>query len=381
MKIYDICNSLYAKKVDIMALGAEQHCFLVKEPSAEETLELCSFARNALFCRMVDDGLILYGTHKHFNRLLAQTPVTRVQRQLLQNLRNFSSLLSNIDTPCVEPKTLVLSNKSALSLQKPLIMGIINTTPDSFYSGSRKRNPETALSEVSRMISQGADIVDIGGESSRPGSMGVDRETEESRVIPVIKEIRKHFDIPVSVDTCKASVARRAIDEGADLINDISALRNDPEMVEVVSRNKVPVVLMHMKGSPKNMQKNPVYNDVLGEIMDFFADRIQYALTNGIDREQIILDPGIGFGKRLTDNLKIMKHLEVFKKFGLPVLLGASRKSFLKGVLNQDNPSERLNGTMGTTALGVQSGAHIFRVHDVGPNREVADLAHVITHV
>jgi len=313
--------------------------------------------------------------------LLAQTPVTRVQRQLLQNLRNFSSLLSNIDTPCVEPKTLVLSNKSALSLQKPLIMGIINTTPDSFYSGSRKRNPETALSEVSRMISQGADIVDIGGESSRPGSMGVDRETEESRVIPVIKEIRKHFDIPVSVDTCKASVARRAIDEGADLINDISALRNDPEMVEVVSRNKVPVVLMHMKGSPKNMQKNPVYNDVLGEIMDFFADRIQYALTNGIDREQIILDPGIGFGKRLTDNLKIMKHLEVFKKFGLPVLLGASRKSFLKGVLNQDNPSERLNGTMGTTALGVQSGAHIFRVHDVGPNREVADLAHVITHV
>ena len=280
----------------------------------------------------------------------------------------------------IEAKSVKIKGKEMV-FDSTKIMGILNVTPDSFSDGSKYLKTEDAVKRVLEMVEEGADIIDIGGESSRPGSKRVTYQEEYERVIPVIESIRKVSDIPISVDTYKADIARKAIEVGADIINDISALRFDEKMVDVLKENKdIPVILMHMKGTPEDMQKNPVYDDVVEEILEFFNDRINFCTKNGIEKERIIIDPGIGFGKRFEDNLEILKKLGEFRCFGLPVLLGASRKSFINSIY-QSGPTQRLEGTLATTAKAFFAGIDIVRVHDVSQNKKLLDTLKMIEAV
>ena len=256
-------------------------------------------------------------------------------------------------------------NGKKLKLDSTKIMGVLNVTPDSFSDGNKFIRVDKAVDHALRMIEEGADIIDIGGESTRPGAEKVDIPTELGRVIPVIEELRKRSDIPISIDTNKAEVADKAIQAGASIINDISALRFDAGMVKVLQKySDVPIILMHMLGTPQTMQEEPFYEDTIEEIMDFFQERIDHCVSNGINRSRIVLDPGIGFGKRQIDNLIILKKLYEFKTFGLPVQLGASRKSFI-GKVYDSKPEDRLEGSLAATALAFQNGIDIVRVHDV----------------
>lgn len=243
------------------------------------------------------------------------------------------------------------------------LMGILNVTPDSFYDGGRFFDEEKAISWALELADQGIDILDIGGESSRPGSEPIPAEEELKRVLPVIKTIRPRVKCLLSIDTTKAVVAKAALEEGAEIINDISALRADPEMSQVVAESKAGVILMHMKGTPKTMQLNPFYQDVISEITSFFQERMAVAQEKGIKAEQIILDPGIGFGKRLEDNLKLINGLDSFLFLGRPLLVGISRKSFIGQILNLP-PEERLEGTIASAIISFLRGASILRVHD-----------------
>ncbi len=248
--------------------------------------------------------------------------------------------------------------------KRTYIVGVLNVTPDSFSDGGLYYRLEAALKQAERLIEAGADIIDIGGESTRPFSKPVPAEEELSRVIPVIEAIRKRFDIPISIDTYKAKVAKEALEAGAQLINDISALRFDPQMSQVVAEYQAPVILMHMKGTPQTMQIDPSYEDVIGEIKDFLVRRAEEAQRAGIKKEKIILDPGIGFGKRFEDNLKIIKEIKAFFDLGYPIMLGPSRKSFLGQILDKE-ARERDTGTMAVVALAAYQGVHLIRVHNV----------------
>ncbi len=258
------------------------------------------------------------------------------------------------------------------------VMGIINVTPDSFYEDSRVKIDEL-LERVNQMIKEGAEIIDVGGESTRPGSDPVPLEEELNRVIPAIKLIKENFNIKVSVDTYKAKVAQKALEAGADIVNDISAMMFDPDMVKVVADNKVPVILMHIKGTPKDMQQNPTYEDVVKEIKEYFIERINFAKAQGI--EQVILDPGIGFGKKLEHNLEILRRIKEFKELGYPILIGASRKSMIGMILNGLPPSERLEGTLAITAYCALNGVDYIRVHDVKENFRVVKVIEAIMGV
>ncbi|MGB9835527.1 MAG: dihydropteroate synthase [Candidatus Saccharicenans sp.] len=247
---------------------------------------------------------------------------------------------------------------------EPWIMGIVNVTPDSFSDGGKFLDPEKAVDQALRLVEEGAQIIDLGGESTRPGSTGVPEELELSRVLPVIKKLRPRTKALISVDTRKSRVARLALEEGADIVNDISALRHDPEMAGVVARYQVPVILMHMLGTPETMQLSPSYNNLLFDLKHFFLDRIRAARAAGIKDERLILDPGIGFGKTLEHNLELITHLNYFLDLDRPVLLGPSRKSFI-GLILQEPPANRLEGTIVSCLVGYLKGAVIFRVHDV----------------
>jgi dihydropteroate synthase len=247
---------------------------------------------------------------------------------------------------------------------RTLVMGVLNVTPDSFSDGGLFYDHERAIEHGMKLARDGADIIDIGGESTRPGSDPVPLEEEIRRVIPVIEALARELDVPISIDTCKAEVASRALDAGASMVNDVSALRFDPDMVKVVAERRVPVVLMHMKGTPKDMQLDPRYEDLISEILEFLEERVHFAESNGVPPEAIIVDPGIGFGKTVEHNLSIIKHLRRFKSLGKPVLLGTSRKSFIGKVLNV-GVEEREEGTAATVVAGILNGADIVRVHDV----------------
>jgi dihydropteroate synthase len=246
--------------------------------------------------------------------------------------------------------------------KRTYVMGILNVTPDSFSDGGRYFTLDLALEHALKMIEDGADIIDVGGESTRPGSDPVPIEEELRRVIPVIKELAKRTKVPISIDTYKSEVARQALDNGALIVNDISGLRFDEKMAEVVAEYKASVVLMHIKGTPKTMQQNPEYKDVISEIYSYLSESVDLALSAGI--KQIIVDPGIGFGKRLIDNLEIIRRLREFKSLGYPILIGVSRKSFIGNILNLP-VDQRLEGTAGAVAISVWNGANIVRVHDV----------------
>ncbi|MGQ9477063.1 MAG: dihydropteroate synthase [Candidatus Bipolaricaulia bacterium] len=261
--------------------------------------------------------------------------------------------------------------------KRTLIMGIVNVTPDSFSDGGLYLDPERAIAHALELIEEGADIIDIGGESTRPGATPVPAEVELERVLPVIEGIRERAKVPISIDTYKAAVAEAALKAGATMVNDISALRFDPRMSEVLKGFDVPVVLMHMQGEPRTMQQNPRYDDVVGEIISFLRERMAAAVEAGLSKSKLILDPGIGFGKRVEHNLEILKRLEELKALGRPILIGPSRKSFI-GQLSGAPPGERLPGTIAAVALGIAHGADIVRVHDVRAVKQAVILADAI---
>jgi dihydropteroate synthase len=268
--------------------------------------------------------------------------------------------------------------KRALDLSsRTHIMAVLNVTPDSFSDGGKFFRLDDAVRQGMGMIEQGADMIDVGGESTRPGSDPLPTEEELSRVIPVIESLSGKTDLPISIDTYKAEVAKRALDAGAQMINDISALRFDPKMKQVAGEFEVPVVLMHIKGTPREMQKNPAYDDVIAEITEYLTQSVKMAEDGGISRERIIIDPGIGFGKRIQDNLNILKNLKEFSILGCPILIGCSRKSFIGRIL--DLPvEERLEGSLAAVAAAVMNGANIVRVHDVKESKRVVSLIDAI---
>jgi len=249
-----------------------------------------------------------------------------------------------------------------LNYSKPKIMGICNVTPDSFSDGGKFFNIKNALKHIEQMILDGADIIDIGGESSRPGSIRISEEEEWARVGELIKEVKKNFDIKVSLDTYKVGVAERALDIGVEIINDITGMRN-LDLRKVVSNYNAAVVIMHMQGNPQTMQKEPKYKNVIDEIKSFLNNQIKLCEEDGI--KEIIIDPGIGFGKSFEDNMKIVENLEEFVELNKPVLLGTSRKSFLGELTGIKDPSERDEVTHETTKIGLEKGVSIFRVHNV----------------
>ena len=254
---------------------------------------------------------------------------------------------------------------------KPLVMGILNVTPDSFYDGGVFFERKRAIDHALQMIDEGADVIDIGAESTRPFSEPTPLAEELERLVPVIEAVRKHSDIPISVDTYKAAAAKAALEAGADIINDISSLAFDPDMAHVAAESGAPVVLMHMKGTPRDMQKDPVYQDVVGEIKEFLAERIAFAKSAGIDEEDIVVDPGIGFGKRLQDNLAIIRELGRLKELGKPILMGTSMKSFIGRITGTDALVDRVEGTLASMVMSLWHGADIVRVHDVAKTRRV----------
>jgi dihydropteroate synthase len=250
---------------------------------------------------------------------------------------------------------------------RTLVMGILNVTPDSFSDGGLYLKPEQAVARARELIREGADILDIGGESTRPGAESVSCDEELRRVIPVIQGIRQESPIPISIDTYKSEVAEAALQAGAQIINDISALRFDERMKPLAAEARVPVILMHMQGEPRTMQQNPVYCDVMGEIIRFLRERLEVAVQAGIDEQKIWVDPGIGFGKRVEHNLEILRRLRELEILQKPIVVGTSRKFFL-GALEGDPPlppPDRLEGTIASNVIAVMHGAQIVRVHDV----------------
>ena len=254
-------------------------------------------------------------------------------------------------------------------------MGILNVTPDSFSDGGNYSDPEKAFRHALEMVEQGADFIDVGGESSRPGSESITVDEELRRVLPVIQKLSKATNIPVSIDTYKPEVARQAFDAGAVIVNDISGLHFDPHLADVAAKANASMILMHTKGTPKMMQSNPEYQNVVGEICDYFEESIRIAESKGV--HQIILDPGIGFGKKLSHNLEVFKKLSEFQKFGYPVLIGPSRKSFIGNILNVEI-DQRLEGTAAAVAVSIMNGANIVRVHDVKEIKRVAAVVDAI---
>jgi dihydropteroate synthase len=269
------------------------------------------------------------------------------------------------------------NGKSYILGRRTWIMGILNVTPDSFSDGGLYFKKEKAIEHGLRLISEGADIVDVGGESTRPGSDPIPVEEELRRILPVISGLRKHTKSLISVDTSKSEVALAAIQEGADIINDISAFRNDPKMISVAIKTGAPVILMHMKGTPKTMQRKPRYENVLVEIKSFLEKKIESAVANGMNREKIIIDPGIGFGKRFEDNLTLIRNLNDFATLDQPILVGISRKSFIGKILDLP-PGEREEGTLASAIISVIQGAHILRVHEVAPVKRAILVAETI---
>lgn len=262
--------------------------------------------------------------------------------------------------------------------KRTCIMGILNVTPDSFSDGGLFFSEKKAIEHALRLVEDGADIIDIGGESTRPGSDPVPVEEEIRRTIPVIKVISREINVPISIDTYKAEVARRALDAGASMVNDISGLRFDPEMPKVVAEYNVPVVIMHIKGRPKDMQLNPVYEALIPEIIDYLRISIRLALKFGIKEERIIIDPGIGFGKTFEHNLEILNNLRQFTLLGRPVAVGVSRKAFIGRILGGLPPTERIEGTAAAVAIAIYNGASIVRVHDV---KEMVRVARVVDSI
>jgi dihydropteroate synthase len=272
--------------------------------------------------------------------------------------------------------------------QRTLIMGIVNVTPDSFSDGGHFFSPDRAMAQAMRLVEEGADILDIGGESTRPFSDPVGEAEEMDRVLPVIEGLANRVAVPISIDTTKSSVAQQAVTSGASMINDVSALRSDPEMAVTAARCRVPIILMHMKGTPKTMQVKPVYEDLIIEIMAFLSDAMNRAVAAGMDRSAIILDPGIGFGKTIDHNLQLIRNIDRFHDLAAPLLIGPSRKMFIRQLLKDPSRKDMdplaeavAQGTQAVVAAIAMKGVHIVRVHDVARTRATLAIANAIKSV
>jgi dihydropteroate synthase len=261
----------------------------------------------------------------------------------------------------------------------PVLIGILNVTPDSFSDGGDFLDPKKAAKQAAAMLEEGAQVIDVGGESTRPGSDTVSPEEELNRVLPAIQGILEDRpDTVISVDTYRASTARAALEAGAGIINDVTAMRDDPEMADVVAEAGCTVILMHMLGEPKTMQQEPHYEDVVREVRDFLSERAAYAEETGIASDKIILDPGIGFGKTQDHNLTLLNNLDTIAELGYPVLMGASRKRFIGSITGVEEAKDRISGTIATSVLAYERGATLFRIHDVRANREALEVADAV---
>lgn len=316
-----------------------------------------------------ETDVLLLGTVRQYRRLINKL---RAQPFKLRALAaELSDLLRTLESrPACEP----LSRLGLPFGERTLVMGILNLTPDSFSGDGLGKDRAAAVEQAGRMLQAGADILDLGGESTRPGAGEVALEEELDRVVPAIRAIKSAFpDAPLSVDTSKSAVARTAVEAGADIINDISGLRFDPRMAEVAAESGCPLILMHIKGTPRDMQQDPAYESLIDEILDSWRQSMRLARESGAEDDQVLLDPGIGFGKTMEHNLEILRRLSELRSLGRPLVVGTSRKSFIGRIL--DLPvEERLEGTAATVALGIAGGADIVRVHDV---REMARVARV----
>ncbi|MFH1892931.1 MAG: dihydropteroate synthase [Candidatus Zixiibacteriota bacterium] len=263
-----------------------------------------------------------------------------------------------------QPPSPIKIGSAVFDFTRTYVIGILNVTPDSFSDGGRFLDLDQAVQHALKMASEGADIIDIGGESTRPGAEPLSLDAELARVLPVIKEIRRQSDIPISIDTYKSAVAGASIEAGANLINDISGLRFDSAMASTAAHLCVPVIAMHIKGEPRSMQSNPTYDDLIAEIKTYLSESISIAENAGIKRENVIIDPGIGFGKTLAHNFSILRHLGEFAELGQPMMVGASRKRFL-GSLSGTDPYDRLEESLAAAIIAAANGAHFIRVHDV----------------
>ena len=311
-------------------------------------------------------NVVLLGTLKQYKLVLKKL-------ELMQyfGLKQVAAELQEAVAAALEPAALrtTLADGRVLTYDKMCVMGILNITPDSFYEGSRVSALADVVARAGQMLEQGAQVLDIGGESTRPGSDSVDGDEERRRVLPVIEALRREYpEAVLSVDTYRADTAEAALSVGADIINDISAMEADARMADVVVRSKAPIILMHMRGTPKNMQQNCQYQDVVQEVAVYLAQRAQLLREQGVGADKIILDPGIGFAKDVEQNLRLMRDLHVLTSFGYPVLLAASRKSTIGAVLGGVPASERLEGTIATSLQAVYAGAQMVRVHDVLEN-------------
>ncbi|MBI3398364.1 MAG: dihydropteroate synthase [Deltaproteobacteria bacterium] len=329
-------------------------------------------AKGVITCDISGSDAIISGTEKQMRAV-----IKKLNMQPFGLKKLALAIKSAMDNIYKKEIIFEVRKQKMLLKKQALIMGILNVTPDSFYDGEYYFKKGNAIKKALQMVEDGADIIDVGGESSRPGSKPVALEEELKRVLPVVKEIAKRSDILISVDTTKAAVAQQAIDAGADIINDISALRFDPKMASVCARNKTGVILMHMRGTPATMQMDTQYNDIISDIFNYLEERVSFAVKGGIKRERIAIDPGIGFGKSPDDNLKLIYKLSEFKSIGRPIALGTSRKSFIGKALGLE-AKDRLEGTLATVAAGILNGAHIVRAHDVKETRKVADMVAAI---
>jgi dihydropteroate synthase len=313
---------------------------------------------------------LIMGTVTQFERLL---PKLRQQPFGLRALAaSIEAALRNYDLRLpLGPAGLDLS-------AAPLLMGVLNVTPDSFSDGDSHADLEATVSVARTMVEEGASLVDVGGESTRPGAAPVSLEEELRRVIPVVRALASEAPQRVSVDTYKATVAAKALEAGAYMINDISGLRMDPGMLDVVRDADCPLILMHMQGEPRNMQEKPHYGDVVEEVYAFFVERLNWAVDHGVREENLLIDPGIGFGKTMQHNLEILRNLAAFRSLGRPVVVGTSRKRFLGEITGVAEPARRDGATAATTVLAAREGAHILRVHRVGVNAEAARVARAV---
>jgi dihydropteroate synthase len=331
-------------------------------------LELCASAPNTLG----DTDLLLIGSFRQLKRLCDTLRADPLTRALAADL---SILLSG------KPPQFLQGRACRLKLDRPLIMGVLNITPDSFFPAGRCADLESALRRGATLAEQGADLLDVGGESTRPGAPAVSEAEELDRVVPLIEGLKREIDLPISIDTTKSRVAREAVAAGADFINDISALRFDHAMAETAAQCGAGIFLMHTRGRPDRMQEDTCYRDLVGEVLLYLHEGIALARSAGVPLDKLAIDPGIGFGKSVEGNLEILRRLREFTSLGRPVLLGTSRKGFIGRILDRPNPDDRLFGTVATVALGVAAGAHLFRVHDVQAAREAAMVAWAVRNV
>lgn len=330
-------------------------------------------AREVLINGCERTDVLLMGTLKQLHYLTKKLLLQPFSMKRLSV--EIKEILSNIEKRFyqwnVRDKVVELGNKT-------LIMGILNITPDSFSDGGLFYDRDSAIKQAEKLIEEGADILDIGGESTRPGAEEVPKEEEIKRVIPVLQLLRKKFDkILISVDTYKSEVAEIALSEGADIINDVSGLNFDPKLADVVARYKAGLVLMHTRGKPQDMQKNLEYEDFMEEVLSYLSNSISRAFDAGIPKESLVIDPGIGFGKSFEHNIFLLKKLDEFRVFGLPILIGTSRKSFIGKILDKE-PKDRDYGTMATIAIAIQNGANIVRVHNVSMAKDIVRVSDAI---